>query len=183
VFGRKDLQGGGALVDIGVHMLESAHFLMGSPRPVSATASTFCYIGDKPCEVEAPWGPWDHASYTVEDLAVGMIRFENGAMLTIESSFAAHIERDLWNVQVMGEKGGANFETGQLFTDVGGFMMTSTPAHLSETQPFEYKMRHFVEVARGVRYNEVPPEHGLMVQQMLDAIYESAAKGREVTVF
>jgi len=112
-----------------------------------------------------------------------MIRFENGAMLTIESSFAAHIERDLWNVQVMGEKGGANFETGQLFTDVGGFMMTSTPAHLSETQPFEYKMRHFVEVARGVRYNEVPPEHGLMVQQMLDAIYESAAKGREVTVF
>ena len=49
-------------------------------------------------------------------------------------------------------------------------MMTQTPAHLSEMHPFEYKMRHFVEVARGVRYNEVPPEHGLMVQQMLDAV-------------
>ncbi len=124
VFGRKDLQGGGPLVDIGVHMLETAHFLMGSPQPLTATASTFCYIGDKPCEVEVPWGPWDHKTYTVEDLAVGMIRFEGGSTMTVETSFAAHIERDLWNVQVMGEKGGANFETGQLFTDQGGYMMT-----------------------------------------------------------
>ena len=187
VFGRKDLQGGGPLVDIGVHMLETAHFLMGSPKPVSATANTFCYLGDKPCAVEAPWGPWDHKTYTVEDLAVGMIRFETGAMMAVETSFAAHVERDLWNVQVMGEKGGANFESGQVYTDQtfpggGGYMMTQTAAHVGETHPFEYKMRHFVEVARGVRYNEVPPEHGLMVQQMLDAVYESAEKGREVTI-
>jgi predicted dehydrogenase len=43
-------------------------------------------------------------------------------------------------------------------------------------------MRHFVDVARGVRPSEVPPEHGLMVQQMLDAVYESAEKGREVEI-
>src|SRR3954464_8433031 len=70
VFGRKDLQGGGALIDIGVHAIETAHFLMGSPRPLSATAGTFRYIGDKPSGVETEWGPWDHKSYTVEDLAV-----------------------------------------------------------------------------------------------------------------
>jgi hypothetical protein len=33
-----------------------------------------------------------------------------------------------------------------------------------------------------VRYNEVPPEHGLMVQQIVDAVYESAGKGREVDI-
>ena len=182
VFGRKDLQGGGPLVDIGVHVLETAHYLLGAPPPLSATANTFCYIGDKPCQAEAPWGPWDHQTYTVEDLAVGMIRFEGGTMLSIETSFAAHIEKDTWNVQIMGEKGGANFETGQIFTDQHGYMVNVTPAHLPETHPFEYKMRHFVEVARGVRYNEVPPEHGLMVQQMLDAVYASAAAGREVRI-
>ena len=182
VFGRKDLQGGGPRIDIGVHMLETAHYLMGSPRPLTATANTFRFIGDKPCEVEAPWGAWDHKSYTVEDLAAGMVRFEGGAMLTQETSFAAHIERDVWNVQVMGEKGGANFETGQVFSDQDGYMMTMTPAHVSERHPFEYKMRHFVEVARGVRYNEVPPEHGLMVQKVIDAVYESAEKGREVPI-
>ena len=36
-----------------------------------------------------------------------MIRFDNGAMLTIESSFVAHIEKDILNVTIMGEKGGA----------------------------------------------------------------------------
>ena len=36
-----------------------------------------------------------------------MIRFDTGTMLTIEASFVAHIEKDVWNIQVMGEKGGA----------------------------------------------------------------------------
>jgi hypothetical protein len=49
-------------------------------------------------DVETAWGPWDHKTYTVEDLAVGMIRFETCAMLTIETSFAAHVEKDVWRV-------------------------------------------------------------------------------------
>ena len=54
-----------------------------------------------------------------------MVRFEGGAMMTLETSFAAHIERDQWNVQVMAEKGGANFETGQIFADHGGYLYDS----------------------------------------------------------
>jgi predicted dehydrogenase len=77
---------------------------------------------------------------------------------------------------------GENFETSHIFADHGGYMMTMTPARVGQMHPFEYKMRHFVEAARGVRYNEVPPEHGLMVQQMLDAVYESAEQGREMEI-
>ena len=47
---------------------------------------------------------------------------------------------------------------------------------------FDYKMKHFVDVCREGRKNEAPGEHGLMVQKMLDGIYESAEKGREVTI-
>ena len=83
---------------------------------------------------------------------------------------------------LLGERGGANFESNQIFADQNGYMMTMTPAHLPEVEPFAYKMRHFVEVARGQRYNEVPPEHGLMVQQMLDAVYASAERGGEVLI-
>ncbi len=43
VFGRKELQGGGPLVDIGVHVLEAAHYVMGSPRPVAASGNAFTY--------------------------------------------------------------------------------------------------------------------------------------------
>jgi predicted dehydrogenase len=182
VFGRKDLQGGGPLIDLGVHIVETAHYLMGAPRPVTATGATFCYIGNKPCQVNVPWGPWDHQTYTVEDLAVGTVRFDNGSMMTIESSFAAHIEKDVWNISIMGEKGGANWETGQLFLDQGGYMMNMTAAHVGTWDHFEYKMRHFVEVCRDGRTNEIPPEHALMVQKILDGVYASAEQGREVVI-
>jgi predicted dehydrogenase len=182
VFGRKELQGGGPMIDIGVHILEMAHYLIGSPTPVSATGNTFTYLGNKPPATLTNWGPWDYKTYTVEDLAVGMIRFDTGAMLTIESSFAAHIDKDIWNVTILGEKGGTNWESSQIFSDRGGYMTSSTGAFIGQWDHFDYKMQHFVEVCRDGRTNEVPGEHGLMVQKMLDAVYASAEKGREVEI-
>jgi predicted dehydrogenase len=182
VFGRKELQGGGPMIDIGVHILETAHYIMGSPRPVSVTGNTWTYFGNKASTVASAWPNWDYQTYTVEDLAVGMIRFENGTMLTIESSFVAHIEKDIFNIQIMGESGGAMWDASQLFADHGGYMMNMTPAFVPRIDPFEYKMKHFVEVCRDGRKNEAPAEHGLMVQKMLDGVYESAQKGREITV-
>jgi len=83
VFGRKDLQGGGPLIDIGVHALEMTHFAMGSPKPVSASGSIFTYLADRKSNVVSQWPNWDHNNYTVEDLAIGQIRFDNGAILSI----------------------------------------------------------------------------------------------------
>lgn len=51
VFGQKELQGGGPMIDIGVHLIEVAHYFMGSPKPVAASGNVWTYIGDKPSEV------------------------------------------------------------------------------------------------------------------------------------
>ena len=182
VFGRKELQGGGPMIDIGVHILETAHYMIGSPRPVAASGMTWTYMGNKPSEVASVWPAWDHTNYTVEDLAVGLIRFDNGAVLVIESSFVAHIEKDIFNVTLMGEKGGAVWDTSQIFTDHGGYQMNMTPGWIGKWDVFEYKMKHFVDVCREGRENEAPGEHGLMVQKMLDAVYASAEKGKEVPI-
>ena len=182
VFGRKDLQGGGPMIDIGVHILETAHYMIGSPRPVTATANHWTFHGNKPSNVASMWPNWDHATYTVEDFAAGMIRFEDGGLLTIEASFVTHIEKDVWNIQVFGERGGANWESSQIFTDHGGYMMNMTPGFMPKWDHFEYKMKHFVEVCRDGRTNESPGEHGLMVQKMLDGVYASAAAGKEVGI-
>jgi predicted dehydrogenase len=182
VFGRKDLQGGGPMIDIGVHILEMAHYIIGSPRPVTVSGNTWTYSGNQPCNVACQWPNWDHKTYTVEDLAAGLIRFDTGALLTIEASFVAHIEKDVWNIQIMGEKGGANWDASQIFVDQGGYMMNMTPGFLPQKDNFESKMKHFVEVCQGLRPNESSGEQGLMVQKMLDGIYASADAGREVTV-
>jgi predicted dehydrogenase len=182
VFGRKELQGGGPMIDIGVHILEASHSIIGTPKPVSATGNTFTFLGNTESKVVSTWPGWDHKTYTVEDMAVGMIRFETGTMLTIESSFVAHIEKDIFNVQIFGTKGGAIWDGTQIFTDYNDYMINATPPYIGKWDMWEYKINHFVEVARDGRKNEAPAEHGLMVQKMLDGVYASAAAGREVTI-
>ena len=111
VFGQNESQGGGPppppppMIDIGVHGMEMAHFVIGSPKPVAAVGNTGTDHGNKPNNVVSQCPNWDHKTYTVEDMAIGHIRFENGAVLHIEASFVAHIEKDVWNFEVMGTQG------------------------------------------------------------------------------
>jgi len=183
VFGRKELQGGGPLIDIGVHALEMAHYAIGTPEPAAATGMTWTYLGNKPSDTASMWPNWDWKTYTVEDLAVGHLRMKTGAVIHIEASFATHIEKDVWGFQVFGEKGGATYEPCQLFTDMAGVMANCTPGFIPRVEIFPYKMRHFVDVCLYGRKCEAPAEHGLMVQKMLDGIYASAAQGgKEVKI-
>ena len=185
VFGRKDLQGGGPLIDIGVHIIEVAHYVMGSPKPVSANASAFTYMGNKKSRTYSAWPNWDHKTYTVEDLAVGNIRFDNGAMMTVEASFVAHIEKDILDFEVMGEKAGGRWGDPAIFRDDRRHMVNIVPAHLGSDafgDHFEAKMRNFVDHCLHDKPTLAPAEHGLMVQKILDGLYESAEKGKEVAI-
>ncbi len=182
VFGQKEQSGGGPLIDIGVHVMEMAHYIMGSPRPATARGSVYTYIGDKPCDVACKWGPWDHATYSVEDLGVGFVTFDNGASMTIETSYAAHIEDDVWNVQVMGTKGGGTTAPGKLFFDHAGIMRNETPAFLDKTDGFTRKMRHFCECVLDGVPCEAPAGDGVVLQKMLDGLYRSAEQKREIAI-
>ena len=185
VFGRKDLQGGGPMIDIGVHALEMTHYAMGSPKPVSAVGSIFTYLGNKKPVTHAPWGPWDYKTYTVEDLAVGQIRFDNGAVISIESSFAGHMKEDKMTFEIWGEKAGATFDPLSIQTDMDGQMVNIQPDRMpaeSFQENFKLKMRSFVEHVLYNKPTQAPGEAGVAVQKMLDAIYLAAEKGKEVTI-
>ncbi len=183
VFGRKELQGGGPMIDIGVHVLEMCHYTMGSPRPVAAVGMTDTYLGNKPSKrVASNWAGWDYKTYTVEDLAIGHIRFEDGAVIHVEASFAAHHEHNgTMDFQIMGTKGGAKWGASEVFTDQNGYMMNMTPAYVGNMKGFgtyfNLKLRDFVDHCLYDKPTIIAAEQGLMVQQMLDAIYESADKG------
>ena len=185
VFGQKELQGGGPMIDIGVHLIESAHYCIGSPRPVSASGNCWTYIGDKPSEVVSCWPGWDWKTYTVEDLCVGQGRFENGVIMQIESAFACHIEHDVWNWQVMGTKGGYDWSSGTLFTDRDGYMLNCKAGYMPNTQfnsLFVAKLKNFALGCLEGTPLKAPGEAGLAVQKIIDGCYRSAAAGKEVTI-
>ncbi|MBR2364088.1 MAG: Gfo/Idh/MocA family oxidoreductase [Lentisphaeria bacterium] len=187
VFGQKELQGGGPMIDIGVHILECAHAFMGSPKPVAASGNIWTYMGDKPSTVRNAWPNWDYKTYTVEDLAIGQIRFENGAILQIESSFIAHIEKnDVFNFTAMGEKAGCSWEDTAIYTDENGLMVNMKPTYIGSTDAwgglFRVKLQNWVDACTKGTPLGASGEAGLAVQKMLDGIYRSAAEGKEVTI-
>jgi predicted dehydrogenase len=186
VFGQKKLQGGGPMIDIGVHVIEMAHYFMGSPRPVAASGNTWTYMGNKPSKVVSPWPNWDYKTYTVEDLAIGQVRFDNGALLQIEASFVAHIEKDTWNFSFMGTKGGGQWDPPMTFADRHDTMVNTSPYFVGTDTSFEklfaIKLRNWIDGCTKDTPLEAPGEAGLAVQKILDGIYRSAAAGKEVII-
>jgi len=119
-------------------------------------------------------------------LAIGHIRFDNGAIMQVESSFCAHIEKDIFNFQIMGTKGGFNWETATIFTDRAGTMINSKAAFLPSTEfgaLFVAKLKNFANACLQGTPMRAPGEAGLTVQKMIDGIYRSAeAGGKEVVI-
>jgi predicted dehydrogenase len=186
VFGQKHLQGGGPLIDLGVHMIESAHYAMGEPKALAACGKTWTFMGDKPGDVVCRWPGWDYKTYTVEDLAVGQVRFENGVLMQIESSFCNHIPEDGNYWEIFGTKGSFSTRDKVAATDLAGTMLNMKPGFLEENPwptDFVSKLRNFGDAILEGTPLCVPGDEGLEIQKILDGLYRSAdLNGAEVTI-
>ena len=96
-FGDKSRSGGGPLIDLGVHVIDLCRYLMGGPQPVSVYGATFNKLGDRRHIKDARGYSSTVVSkddiFDVEDMATALIRFDNGAVLSVEASFSLNIER------------------------------------------------------------------------------------------
>ncbi len=186
VFGQKDKQGGGPLIDIGVHIIESAMAFLGNPTPVYASAGTWTFIGDKPSETISMWPGWDHKTYTVEDFACGQIRFDNGTIMQIESSFADHQkEHDIQDWWAYGTKAGCQWSTSEIWTDQQRMMVNMTPVFMPECDwdvVFERKLRNWIDGCLHGTPLGASGEIGLNVQKVLCGLYDSAKVGHEIRI-
>ena len=184
LFTQKDKQGGGPLIDIGVHILDLTLWLMGHPEPVSVTGQTYAKFGTRE-GVLGLMGQWDPKTFTVEDFAAGFIRFRNGATLSLESSFVANIAENQFHTTLMGTEGGAllypsDDSRTRFFREESGTLTDTVPAFLPRVNTHEAELRAFVKALADDTPVPVSGEQGLLVTRLLDALYESAETGHEV---
>jgi predicted dehydrogenase len=179
VFTQKKFQGGGALIDIGVHTLDQTLWLMGNPTPVAVMGATYAAFGHRP-EVVSEGPHWDASKFDVDDMGVGMVRFANGATLYLRASWAANIEKSYTEQKLLGTLGGASKSPLKIYTEKHGALIDITPTGLPEVQAHYKEIEHFVACVRGETACMVVPEQVLDVQAILDAIYESSRTGHEV---
>lgn len=180
-FVQKELSGGGPLIDVGVHMLDLALYLMGHPKPTVAFGAAYTAFG-KRSDCFAGMGRWDCEKFSVEDFGIGLVRFGNGATLLLKSSWAAHIGEDQHHVMLMGTEAGLNTAPARIFRQEQGSLVDVAPTRLPNVDTYAEEIVQFVSAIREGKPSPVPGEHGLMATAILDAIYESAAAGAQVAV-
>ena len=173
-FTTKAKAGGGPLIDIGVHVLDLTLWLMGNPRPVSVMGSAYAKFGPQAAKERG-------GTYDVEDLAVGLIKLDNGATLFLEASWASHIEKDVVYSNLIGTKGGADLDPLRIYTDVHGVSTDLTP-QFRQLSGHEMEVKHFVECLREGKEPMATGQHGLDIMRILDAIYKSMETGKGVDV-
>jgi predicted dehydrogenase len=183
LFISKEKNGGGPLIDIGVHMLDATMHVMGFPKPVSVSGKTFQEFG-KRSDVLGLMGQWDYKNFTVEDFAVAQVRFDNGAILTLESSFVANQEEgDKMTFQLFGNQGGAQYNPLKMYSEKNRTLLDITPVHLPRNvQAHHEEIKHFVQSVADDTPVLTPGEEALEITKIIDAIYQSSEENREISL-
>jgi predicted dehydrogenase len=205
---QKDIAGAGTLGDLGAHSIDLARMLVGEISEVTGMTETF--IKKRPLLAGTTGGLGAAASaemgeVTVDDAALFMTRFENGAVGTFEATRFANGRRNYNSFEINGSKGSIVFnlermnELQVLFNDdaadVQGFrtILVTEGVHpyMSAWWPaghiigWEHTFTHGVyDLINGIAKNVSPEptfDDGVRCQAVLDAIETSASNKQWVT--
>ena len=181
-FADRRLSGGGALYDLGVHMLDLAWWLMGCPRPLTASGGVYDILA-KSGQVGSEWGTWNHETIDVEDFSAGVLRFEGGGLLTLEASWLGFQPEDEFRcLQMYGEHLGFVWPENRIAGERDQKPWDVQLAEATGEKAHRAVVRAFADAVIEDREVPIPPEQSAMVVAMLEAIYVSAAHGHEEAV-
>jgi predicted dehydrogenase len=154
------LDGGGALMNQGIHVLDLLVWMLGEPVEASAYAATLA-----------------HERIEVEDTVAGTIRFSSGAIGTITATTAANPGRTV-RLTVNGDAGSAiidaerieYLETTDRKTGEVPTLPTDPPGHAAQ-------YADFIEAVQDGRPPAITTADGRRALALIVAIYESARQG------
>lgn len=183
-FTDKKTSGGGPIIDLGVHRIDAAWYLMGNPKPVRVSANVFDNIGDYQTKGVGRWHgtPCPDNKFDCEDSGAGVIHFDNGALISFEASWALN-GPDKSETYVFGSKAGASVEPLVIYGERNEYLSTDNVTVNSANDKFKLEIEHFADcVIKGDRNTKYPIEQAVDMQRMLQAIYDSAEQGKEIVI-
>lgn len=164
---RPEEAGGGAVLDLGLPLIDLGLWLAGWPAPKRVSAHVTRPSKDR-----------------VEDMGSALIVCENGVSITVDVSWRHMGEGERYWFDIVGAKGSATIQPLRIFKDQHGTPVDVTPTGATgrETQfvqSYRAEWMYFLAVIKG-DVNAPPPRDQLALQRVLDAIYQSADAGRDV---
>ncbi len=178
-FTQQNLSGGGPLIDTGVHILDLAWWLCGCPRPTSASGVAYDKFGPRQLGLGAGGAANLEGVFDVEDLAAGMVRFENGLSLHFEATWAIHAAKDERFCHLHGTNGAILWDDAPKIIDQNGVV---SPVLAGGGDAWTREIAHFIDCIQNNRKPDPDAAQGVTMMRILDALYQSARQGREVEI-
>ena len=177
--------GGGATIDIGVHILDLTLWMMGNPQPVAVSGVARTELAGIPGAFSAWTGTAIPPEMDVEELALALVRFDNGATLALEVSWLLHhdvVGEDM-QMWLYGTRGGSHWPKCEIYStnyETQQHYNTELGRTRDQMEPHALECVEFARAVAGNAPSPVPAEQSLQVLTILDGIYRSQRSGREV---
>lgn len=174
-FTQKQLAGGGALADMGIHAVDTARFLLGDPKPVSVYA-----------KLGTHYKPFD-----VDDTGTLIVEWEDGATSYIESGWwQPHMDGPEAATQLYGTRGFGqlfptrleipNVKAGRVDLIESGFEFPRQE-HCPQSM-YDAQMTYFIQCIRKKKRPIPGAAEGLINMKVVDAAYKSSQTGKVVLI-
>ncbi|HEY2825706.1 MAG TPA: Gfo/Idh/MocA family oxidoreductase [Gemmatimonadales bacterium] len=167
---RRVESGGGAMLDIGLPLIDLGLWLAGYPVPRTVTAS----LGR------------DTPGAGVEDAGVALLSCDGGVTILVDVSWHFIGDAERFWLDLIGSKGSASAAPLQVFKELHGTPMNVTPTGATGrenafTASYRAEWAHFLAIVGGT-VEKPALQDQLTLHRVVDAVYRSAAEGRSVSL-
>ena len=164
---RRASAGGGALMDLGVQVVDLALWTLDYPKIDRVVAHLHRGEGIE-----------------VEDSAALLCTLVNGPILNIEVTWSMLDRRDRHYLQVLGTHGAGSLTPFTVYKELEQGLVDVTPQippgpGNAYTQSYRLLMQHFIDTATGARPIELPHDQ-IDLMRLIQLAYMAAGEGREV---
>jgi len=165
---KRDLAGGGAMLDLGLSILDLGLWLAGNPKPVRVSATL-----DRAGRERA-----------TEHAGSAFVVCENGASIFVDVTWHHLGEGERFGVGLRGSKGSASISPLKVWKEMHGTPVDMAPTGSASrentfTASYRAEWAHFLAAIRGEAKAPGLDEH-VALHRVVDAIYRSADDGRDI---
>lgn len=168
-WGQRLRAGGGAFLSLGSQILDFALSLLEPVQPTSVVGTIYKR----------------EAITEVEDTAFAMLRFPKDLVLTIEVGWSLLLEKDFTYFNIFGNKGAALLNPIQIHREMHGHLVNVTPS-LPEKDfqraSYQLLLDLFVDAILKEIDCPIKSKDALLINQIIDAFYQSANTKKEVAI-